>query len=68
VGLGDYLMGLVVQGRDHDITSGVTTLNATTQFLPVQGKPHGFPWFMQEQAYNFCHIFAGGELPSKPDE
>jgi len=41
VGLGDYLMGLVVQGRDHDITSGVTTLNATTQFLPVQGKPHG---------------------------
>jgi len=31
-------------------------------------EPHGFPWFMQEQAYNFCHIFAGGELPSKPDE
>ena len=23
--------------------------------------PHGFPWFMQAWAYNFCHISAGGE-------
>ena len=35
-------------------------------FLPMN-LPHGFPWFMQGWAYNFCHISADGELLNRPN-
>ncbi|WP_425423208.1 IS1/IS1595 family N-terminal zinc-binding domain-containing protein [Spirosoma spitsbergense] len=54
--------------QDNCPNCGSTNLVKNGSTYYGKARPHGFPWFMQGLAYNFCYISAGGELPSKPDE
>ena len=37
--LSGYLVGLMIQGGDHDFTTSVAALNAPFKFYAVDGKP-----------------------------